>query len=596
MLDRITDLLRTWQHALYWLGIPLLAAVIGTLLADYLVAKNKTFNAAEEERLVRLKQFGTPEPNPAIAIIGIGEQTGARLHPSGNVTRDDYATLLRKLRAAGARVVLLDIVFTPPKGKADVELRKALHEPGGTRLTLANVNPLKASEFQEGEPDDQRWEYVDYAFLNVREGNDNLRTAANTHFAPGTDSIGAVLYRYDRDLRRPILHASLSAALQFRGISESEIRFDASQHELSAGGLEWKLQGNDALIVQWTEETSPFPTYDLADVLLTMSTEKCRKSFQGKLVFIGRVDGVDMVQTMHSPMHGVEFLAQTANTILLPPGERVRDLSSFWHTAWCLALGMLGCLAAMSSRGIWTILGAVSLGALAIALPDVTASNLKMAMETVAPAMTLLFCFAAGVAVHAWISTPGRPAGSEFEATAMFVDLRGSTQLLRKLGAQEYRKIYTIFSRRVAETIRRFGGAVERTTGDGALAIFPANRNKQHAVAAAQAIRPMQEALAELSRRLGERLNVAVGIESGVLTGGYVTEGGRRAWSSSGSAVNMARRLQEATDELRTDTAVGPVAARLMEGRVRLKPLGEIEAQGFEGKAEAWGISEGDDK
>lgn len=596
MFERLATFFRTHQHVLYWVGLPLAVAVTACLIADFLVESTEIFNAAEEERLVRLKQFGTPAPNPAITIIGIGADTGERLHPGGSVARNDHAALLRKLRTAGARVVLLDIVFTPPKPEADIELRKALHEPGDMKVTLANVSPLKQADFREGEPDGLQWEYVDYSFLNVRPGDDRVRAAANTPFAPGIDTIGAVLYRFDRDLRRTVLHAALSATLQYHGISESEIRFNARKHELSASGLEWRLQGNDALIIQWTEEPSPFPTFDLADVLLDFSPQECRNKFQGKLVLIGRVDGSDMVHTMREPMHGVEFLAQATNTTLLPPGERIRDLTTFWHMVWCLALGAIGCLAGMSNRAVWTSVGAVGLGALAIGLPDIAAGSHAIAMETVAPTITVLVGFATGIAINAWVPVPGRPTGSEFEATAMFVDLRGSTELLRKLGPQEYRRIYSLFSSRVADTVKHNGGVVERTTGDGALAIFPASKGTQHALLAAHTIRPLKESLGELSQSQGLNLTVTIGIESGVLTGGYVMEGGRRAWSSSGSPVNMARRLQEATDRLRIEVAIGPVAARLVEGRLKVKPLGEIEAQGFEGKTEVWGISDGEDR
>src|SRR5688572_27484727 len=76
MFERIASFFRTHQHGFYWVGLPLVVAVIGTLIADYLVESTEIFNAAEEARLVRLKQFGTPEPNPAIVIIGIGEETG----------------------------------------------------------------------------------------------------------------------------------------------------------------------------------------------------------------------------------------------------------------------------------------------------------------------------------------------------------------------------------------------------------------------------------------------------------------------------------------------------------------------------------------
>jgi len=575
----------------YWVGIPLLCAFLSAVVSGIAVDGVYELNNLELERAMHLGQSSRPDPNPAIAIIGIDLECRERLplRKDGGFSRENYARLIRKLRRAGARTLLLDLIFYPPKPEDDAELVEALHEEGTMGITIANLYP-QPSEPDPEEPDGSYWETVDYSHLRVNPTDDRVRAAHNSALTPGIEAIGVVMYRHDRRKQVWYQHVVLSSVLQFHQTSGREIRFDPADHDLSAGSLEWALQGNDALLVHWTESARPFPTFDFADTLLEFSDEELRARFEGKLVLVGQLEPTtDKVETEVGVIPGVEFLAQAINTALLPPGHRLVHERGFLSAIWLLSLGAIAALAAISPRIVWSLFGLAVLMLLSWTIPEVVVRSTGVIMETVLPAMTTFGSFLLGSAFRIWVHSPGRAEGSEFEATALFVDLRGSTQLLQNLGAQGYRQLYAEFSRRIATIARSHSGSVERTTGDGAMAIFAKSRVTNHAVHAAEAAIAIRKAVHAIEGPA--KLDVLIGIESGVLTGTYVSEGGQRVWSSSGSAINLAKRLQEAGDEIRTSIRVGPVAARLMEGHVELTSAGEIVAQGFEGVVPVWKVS-----
>ncbi len=581
-----------WKR-IYWIGIPLLVALIAAWAGD-LVARD--IDPLNEFECDRQNQLGlrTPAPVlPNIAIIGYDSKSRERLplYKDGAIDRIVYANLIRKLRRCGAKALLVDITFDLPRPESDRNLRAALHEPGTMGITLAACDFDEPADAPE-EPDYQLWGYVDLGHLGADFSNEQVRAAANSSFRVVAHAIGAVAYRYDRRFSDWVFHASLSSVFHYLGLKESEIVFDRRRRDLYAGDYKWALQGNDAIRIHWTEDLTPFPTYDLADVMLQLSEEELASTFGGKLVLLGkREEAGDSVATPKGDCYGVEFLAQTANTLLLPPSLRLFDAEGYWHYSWCLFLAWGAGLSAMTRRTFWLFFGAPALLLAAALVPEAIVRMQSVLLETVAPVSGVIIAFSIGLAVRLLLPAPGRPAGSEFEATAVFVDLQGSTVLLRDLGPQPFRKLYADLSGRIATAARSFGGEVERTTGDGALVLFPADRHESHAYRALDACSAMAAAAREVGKRHGRSIGLSFGIESGRLTGAYVFEGGRRAWSSAGAAVNLAKRLQDATGDLGKSVAIGPEAFRRLGADSALVPAGEIEAQGFEGKVAVWTIA-----
>src|SRR5690349_13696024 len=91
----------------------------------------RVINQLEGSRTTSLKQV-FPDPHPAIALISIGERSteGLPHAKNGRLSRSVYAQLIRKLEAAKARVLCLDVFFEKPRPGDDEEFKDALSNPG----------------------------------------------------------------------------------------------------------------------------------------------------------------------------------------------------------------------------------------------------------------------------------------------------------------------------------------------------------------------------------------------------------------------------------------------------------------------------------
>jgi adenylate cyclase len=93
--------------------------------------------------------------------------------------------------------------------------------------------------------------------------------------------------------------------------------------------------------------------------------------------------------------------------------------------------------------------------------------------------------------------------------------------------------------------ILRHGGHVDKFTGDGLLAVFGAP--ERHADHAARAVGSAREIAQLVRHRLGGKLRVGVGVNSGRVVVGTIGGGGRRDFTVIGDPVNTAARVEAAT-------------------------------------------------
>ena len=135
-------------------------------------------------------------------------------------------------------------------------------------------------------------------------------------------------------------------------------------------------------------------------------------------------------------------------------------------------------------------------------------------------------------------------------ATILFADIRGFTHLSERIERVKLSEIVSLFQDRCAQAIWAHDGIVNKTMGDGLMAIFnfPIIR-KDHADAAIRAALDIQKHCADALGRLdfaglGDApLGVGVGIHSGeVEIGEFSTF--RSDFTAIGGTVNLASRLE----------------------------------------------------
>ncbi len=173
-----------------------------------------------------------------------------------------------------------------------------------------------------------------------------------------------------------------------------------------------------------------------------------------------------------------------------------------------------------------------------------------------------------------------RIADARAEATIVFVDLAGFTELSRRMGARHLiETIDTIFSD-LDEAAERHGIEKIKTIGDGYMAaagVTGETGSDDAARCAAFALdaRTIVRALAE---RLGYPLDVRIGIHNGPVVAGVLGKS-RLAFDVWGETVNLAARLEGSAE--RGEIRVSEAAYWRLHKRFALTSLGETPLKGI---------------
>ncbi|MBF6560464.1 MAG: zinc ribbon domain-containing protein [Candidatus Binataceae bacterium] len=178
---------------------------------------------------------------------------------------------------------------------------------------------------------------------------------------------------------------------------------------------------------------------------------------------------------------------------------------------------------------------------------------------------------------------PEQPAASKViegerkTVTALFADIKGSTELMEDLDLEEARAIIDPALRIMIEAARRFDGYVVQSTGDGMFALFGAPvAHEDHPQRALYAALRMQAAILTYAARLRAEGRVPIEIRVGIHTGEVVVRsietGERTEYTPIGHTTNLASRLQAIAPT--GAIVLSGATARLVAGYFALKALG----------------------
>jgi class 3 adenylate cyclase/predicted ATPase len=174
------------------------------------------------------------------------------------------------------------------------------------------------------------------------------------------------------------------------------------------------------------------------------------------------------------------------------------------------------------------------------------------------------------------------------QLTVMFCDLVGSTALSARLDPEDLREVIGAYHRCCADLIGEAGGFVAKYMGDGVLAYFGYPLAHEHdAEHAVQAGLALVEAAPKLTTAAGVRLQVRVGIATGlVVVGDLIGAGAAQEQAVVGETPNLAARLQVLAEPGAVVIADG--TRRLLGNLFELKDLGARDLKGIAGPAQAW--------
>jgi class 3 adenylate cyclase len=174
--------------------------------------------------------------------------------------------------------------------------------------------------------------------------------------------------------------------------------------------------------------------------------------------------------------------------------------------------------------------------------------------------------------------------GERKTVTALFADIKGSTELMEGLDPEEARAIIDPALKLMIDAVHRYDGYVVQSTGDGIFALFGAPvAHEDHPQRALYAALRMQEELKRYSAKVvadgSSPIQGRVGINTGeVVVRSIQTGAGQVEYTPIGHTTNLASRMQTAAPV--GSIAVSENTRRLCEGYFVLKPLGATRVKG----------------
>ena len=164
----------------------------------------------------------------------------------------------------------------------------------------------------------------------------------------------------------------------------------------------------------------------------------------------------------------------------------------------------------------------------------------------------------------------------------LFTDVVGSMDIAAVLGPERLREVMGELFDRASAIVQRYGGTVDKFTGDGLMAVFGAPvALEDHAIRACRAALEIQSDVKGLAAELGKRddvtLQLRIGLNSGEVIAGEIGSGAL-AYTAVGEQVGMAQRMESVA--IPGGVMVSESTARLVERGAMLSEPEPVRIKG----------------
>jgi class 3 adenylate cyclase len=187
------------------------------------------------------------------------------------------------------------------------------------------------------------------------------------------------------------------------------------------------------------------------------------------------------------------------------------------------------------------------------------------------------------------------PEGERKTVTALFADIKGSTELMEDLDPEEARAVIDPALKLMIDAAHRYDGYVVQSTGDGIFALFGAPvAHEDHPQRALYAALRMQDELRRYSAKLvaegGTPVEARIGANTGeVAVRSIQTGGGHTEYTPIGHTANLASRMQAVAPT--GSIAISEQTRRLVEGYFQLRGLGPTRVKGVSEPVEVYEVT-----
>jgi adenylate cyclase len=536
---------------------------------------------------------GNQKPPPDIVVVKIDSRTIDVLNERWPFRRSLHATLIRRLRQDGAKVIAFDIQFSEPSRnpdgsiafKQDNAFMDSAHAAGNLVFSTTEVNGKGEPNFLGGQAG------IRYARASVGNGNfDN---------DPG-GVIRRVPYEVD-------------------GLKT----FSVVTVERATGQTVHPFSGDRKLI----DFVGPVGTISSISYSKVYNGNFPQGYFRGKIVVVGAwassLQDVHPVSFGNDEMPGPEIQASAISTILR--GLPLETVPTWLNVALIVLLGLLGPLASLRLGLRWTLVLAVSAAVVYIGA-TLVAFDHGWVLSFVYPFGALTLSSIGSLAAHYLLAAFERErvrdvfsrfvpesvveqvlartdddlrlGGVSLVGTVMFTDLRGFTTFSESLPAAKVIEALNIYLSEMTEAILDNGGTRVSYEGDGIMAVFGAPiEQENHADQAVAASREML--LVRLPRwnawlrehELSNGFKMGIGLNSGSFMSGNVGSERRLEYTAIGDTTNTASRLQGLTKgEPYLMFMADSTREALTQEVDDMVFVEEFEVRGRQGKVKIWSI------
>ena len=548
----------------------------------------------------------------AIVIVGIDQRSYREMLPRHGPlvgwSRALYAQAIDRLRAAGARVIALDLFFDAP-GADDSGLIDAISRAGNVVFPVEGQGP---GSFHP------RPGVVQVFDVFVR---------ATPRIATTAVAEGSVNVTTDRDTvvrSLPLLLQSgegLLPSFSLAVISQFIRRTNILDQEptsamIYAAGRTIPVVDNGRMLINFSgPPSSPggsgsFPIVPFVDVISGSFDESLVRD---KIVLLGlTIRGIDEFATPTTSatrMWGVEVQASAVDTLLaeryLTPASRATTVLLIYASALS---GVLLAAAARPLKG----LGGVGAWSLLYLIAASLSFDRGVLLNMVYPLVAVLLGFTATQAYRIFVEQAQRqlvqdlmsrylsPSVSQWVLqqpeqlklggetrvmTVLFCDLRGFTMLSRSVDPHILVSFMNDFMTAMTDVIFRHDGVLDKYIGDEVMAFWNAPREQpDHAGLACQTALEMVHELDRLRASWSHRglppLDIGVGINTGPMVVGNMGSRERLAYTVIGDAVNVASRLQNLNKEFGTHVLTTETTRQAAGDRFVYRAIDQVTLRG----------------
>lgn len=525
-----------------------------------------------------------------ITVVGIDEASFAELKLQWPWPRRLHAELVDRLAAAGAAIIVFDIVFAEPSNKEDDNrLADSIRSAGNVVLAADRVYRESSSVRQ--------W----------------LRLDPYPAFTDAGAQVGLATVALDADL----------VIRQIPESGDALWRMVVARLMQQYPEITPNLGISPGSLIRYAGGDHTFPYVSYHEIVKPTGSIPA-DFFRDQVVIVGRdIKASPDVESAQADLFATPFLASTGwlmpgaevhaniietvlgnNSITRLSGSAMAALLALVAAACAIAmrrwrplLSALGCavIAAMIAAAVWGVFLKwnlwVPVGSSLAIIPLMYVGlggwsyvTEQMRRKEITRVFSL---YVTPQVVNYLIAHPERInlGGERRDITLLFTDLAGFTTFSEALSPEQVTYVLNRHFTGMTDILLEHQGTLVQFIGDAIMAFWGApledDDQAYHAVATAIA---MQKAMATLREELAKedlpQIRMRIGIHSGSAVVGNLGSAKRFGYTAVGDDVNLAARLEGINKLYGTGIMMSSDTARQVEGRIALRPVDRVIVKG----------------